>query len=151
MITLIAIGTHKEKAWEVIEKDYIDRLSHYAKFKLLMLPELQNKDVSRLKDTEGDNILSKISNGDFVIALDVGGRQVSSDNLAQQLNKWQVHHDNIVFVIGSSWGLSETVIKRANLKLSLSEMTFTHTMARVILLEQIYRGFKILNNEEYHK
>jgi 23S rRNA (pseudouridine1915-N3)-methyltransferase len=151
VITLIAIGAHKDKAWEAIEQDYISRLSHYTKFKLLMLPELQNKDVAKLKDTEGQNILAKISNSDLVIVLDVGGKQLSSEKLAQNINKWQVHNGNIVFVIGSSWGLSDEVVKRADLRLSLSEMTFTHTMARVILLEQIYRGFKILNNEEYHK
>lgn len=116
-----------------------------------MLPELQNKDVSRLKDTEGQNILSKINSSDYVVALDVGGKQLSSEKLADNINKWQVHNDSIVFVIGSSWGLADEILKRANFKLSLSEMTFTHTMARVILLEQIYRGFKILANEEYHK
>lgn len=151
MITLIAIGAHKDKAWDVIEQDYISRLSHYTRFRLIMLPELQNKDVSKIKDTEGQNILGKISNNDFVIALDVTGKQLSSEKLAQNINKWQVHNDNITFVIGSSWGLSDEVIKRAGLRLSLSEMTFTHTMARVILLEQVYRGFKILANEEYHK
>ncbi len=151
MITLIAIGTHKDKAWESIEQDYISRLSHYTRFKLIMLPELQNKDVSRIKDNEGQNILSKRSNSDFLVALDVTGKQFSSEKLAQSINKWQVHNDNIVFVIGSSWGLSDEVVKRADIRLSLSEMTFTHTMARVILLEQIYRAFKILANEEYHK
>lgn len=150
MITIIAVGTHKDKAWKAIEQDYISRLSHYTKFKLLLLPEITNKEISKIKELEGDSILSKITD-DLVIAMDIKGKQVSSDKLAENLNKWQIRSDKITFVIGASWGLSDAVLSRADIKLSLSEMTFTHTMARVILLEQIYRGFKILANEEYHK
>lgn len=105
-----------------------------------------------IKEKEGRNILSKIKDNQFVISLAIDGEKFSSEGFANKMSKLGIDgNSNICFVIGGSLGLSDSVYKRSNMKISFSDMTFTHQMMRLILLEQIYRSFRINNNEPYHK
>ena len=113
---------------------------------------LSDKELEQIKNKEGERILQRVKEGNYVIALEVTGTQLSSEQLAEEMQKLSFQGKNqIVFIIGGSNGLSEAVLKRANMKLSFSKMTFPHQLMKLILLEQVYRGFKILRKEPYHK
>lgn len=148
MIKIICIGKIKEKYFIEGVKEYQKRLSKYTKLEIIELPDY-NYDVSKTKLEEGKNILSKIKDKDFVITLEVDGKQMDSKELSCFIDK--NISNNITFVIGGSNGLSEEVKQRSNYSLSFSSLTFPHQLFRMILLEQIYRSFKIINNESYHK
>ena len=126
MIKLIAIGKNKDKALQSLEKEYMKRLSAFCKF-------------------------SEIEVKDFVVLLDLHGKMIDSETFAKNLDMWQMKHSNIVFVIAGSLGPSEKLVSRANYRWKLSDLTFTHLMTRVLMLEQIYRGFMINNGRNYHK
>ncbi len=154
-IKIIALGKIKDK----FLKDGIDelkkRLTPYTNFEIIELQPIEIKDLNlttKILNQEGEKILSLIKPTDFVITMEIKGKQLSSEEFAQKIK--DVTNEGlseIVFVIGSSCGLSQNVSARANFKLSLSKMTFLHQYARLLLTEQIYRAFKILNNETYHK
>ena len=131
------------------------RLTPYANVEIIEIPALDIKDenlVSKVLDEEADKILSHIKDSSFVITMEILGKQLSSENFAQKINEIIISGiSELVFVIGSSHGLSQKVSQIANFKLSLSKMTFLHQFARLLLVEQIYRAFKILKNETYHK
>jgi len=147
-ITILCIGKLKEKYWTDAVSEYVKRLSKYC---ILQIDELKESDRDD-RDEEGANILKKIKADDYVIALEIRGAQIDSEGLASKIENLQVSgKSKIVFVIGGSEGLSKEVAKRADESLSFSKMTFPHQMMRVILLEQIYRSFKIIKNEKYHK
>ena len=154
-IKIIALGKLKEK----FLKDGIDelkkRLSPYTSFEICELQPIEIKDDNltlKILDKEGEKILSLIKNTDYVISLEIRGKQLSSEDFADKIKEiTNSGISEIVFVIGSSNGLSQNVSNRADFKLSLSKMTFLHQYTRLILVEQIYRAFKILNNETYHK
>lgn len=148
MIKIICIGKIKEKYFIEGVKEYQKRLSKYTKLEIIESPDY-NYDVSKTKLEEGKNILSKIKDKDFVITLEVDGKQMDSKELSCFIDK--NISNNITFVIGGSNGLSEEVKQRSNYSLSFSSLTFPHQLFRMILLEQIYRSFKIINNESYHK
>lgn len=148
MIKIICVGKIKEKFFKDATDEYLKRLSKYTKVKIIELPDY-NYDVSKTLTEEGKNILAKIDNKDFVIIMDINGDGVDSYALAKRINDWQTL--NLTFVIGGSYGLSEEVKKRGDYFLSFSLLTFPHQLFRVMLLEQIYRAFKIINNEAYHK
>lgn len=157
-IRLICVGYLKENYFKDAEKEYLKRLSPYAETVVDEIGDLATPDKASeatekaIKDKEGEKILSKIKPGSFVIALDLKGEQLDSPSLAKQLDQWFVKGgSSLTFVIGGSLGLSEAVLARANAHLCLSKMTFTHQMSRIIVLEQIYRSFKILRGEPYHK
>ena len=157
-ITIIAVGKLKEKYLKLAIDEYSKRLSRYCKLDFIELPDektpdnASEKDELIIKDKEGKLILSKIKDNAFVIAMDLKGKELSSEDFAKFISKCGVTgNSNIVFVIGGSLGLSEEVRKRANYKLCFSKMTFPHQLFRVMLLEQVYRGFRIINNEPYHK
>lgn len=157
-ITIIAVGKLKEKYLKLAIDEYSKRLSRYCKLDFIELPDektpdnASEKDELIIKDKEGKLILSKIKDNAFVIAMDLQGKELSSEDFAKFISKCGVTgNSNIVFVIGGSLGLSEEVRKRANYKLCFSKMTFPHQLFRVMLLEQVYRGFRIINNEPYHK
>ena len=157
-ITIIAVGKLKEKYLKLAIDEYSKRLSRYCKLDVIELPDektpdnASEKDELIIKDKEGKLILSKIKDNAFVIAMDLQGKELSSEDFAKFISKCGVTgNSNIVFVIGGSLGLSEEVRKRANYKLCFSKMTFPHQLFRVMLLEQVYRGFRIINNEPYHK
>lgn len=157
-IQLVTVGKVKEKYWRDAIQEYSKRLSAYCTLEIIEVQDEKTPDGAsdhveeKIKDIEGTRILSKISERSYVIALAIEGRMRSSEELAQDLSDLMLHGESeIVFVIGGSLGLSKHVLQRANRKLSFSPMTFPHQMMRVVLLEQIYRCFKINAHEPYHK
>jgi len=157
-ISIVAIGKLKEKYLKLGIDEYIKRLSAYAKVDIIELPDekapenLSDQDMKIVKDKEGERILSKISPDAHVIALAIEGKMKSSEELADNMDRLATYgKSKVTFVIGGSLGLSDAVLKRANEKLSFSRMTFPHQMMRLILLEQVYRAFRINRGEPYHK
>ncbi|SHE51484.1 23S rRNA (pseudouridine(1915)-N(3))-methyltransferase RlmH [Caloramator proteoclasticus] len=157
-ITIVSVGKLKEKYLKEGINEYLKRLSKYAKVDIIEVPDekapenLSNKEEEMVKEKEGQGILKYIKENMYVIVLDIKGKQLSSEELADFLSQRALlGESNIAFVIGGSLGLSQTVLNRANYKLSFSKMTFPHQLMRLILLEQIYRGFRIINGEPYHK
>lgn len=157
-IKLVTVGKIKEKYLKQAILEYSKRLSRYTKLEIIELsdeqaPEnLSEKEIELIKDKEGERILSKIKDNEYVVSLVIKGSNFSSEELAEKIEGLTIQgYSNITFIIGGSLGLSDDVIKRSNLKLSFSKMTFPHQLMRVILLEQIYRSFRIINNEPYHK
>lgn len=157
-ITVICIGKLKEKYWTAAIDEYSKRLKSYCSLDIIELKEARLPDKAgpaeelAVKEAEGEEILKRIKDNQYVITLEVKGKMLSSEKLAEKVESLGIDgHSNVVFVIGGSLGLSAAVSKRANFKLSFSEMTFPHQMMRVILLEQVYRAFKIIRNEAYHK
>ncbi len=153
-ITLLAIGQTDDKRLESLTDVYIKRLSHYIKFELAIIPDIKNsKNLTQTqqKQKEGELILAKLQPSDTLIMLDEKGKQYSSIEFSQVLQK-QMNSGikRIVFAIGGPYGFSEAVYHRANNKLSLSKMTFSHQMVRLFFIEQLYRAFTILKNEPYH-
>jgi 23S rRNA (pseudouridine1915-N3)-methyltransferase len=157
-ISVISVGKLKEKYLKLGIEEFSKRLSKYCKLDLIELedekcPEnLSEKDMEIVKNKEGQRILSKIKNNSHVIALAIDGKNLSSEELADTISKLAVRgNSHITFIIGGSLGLSNEVLKRADYKLSFSKMTFPHQLMKLILLEQVYRSFRINNNEPYHK
>lgn len=155
---IICIGKLKEKYWTDACNEYLKRLSAYQNTEVSELSEVRVYEENSLsqinltKEKEGNNILSKIKDNDYVIVLCIDGKMFDSVDFSNKLSDIiQQTRGDIVFVIGGSYGLSDNVIKRADLKLSFSKFTFPHQLMRVILLEQIYRAYKIKNKEKYHK
>ncbi|RAI16010.1 MAG: 23S rRNA (pseudouridine(1915)-N(3))-methyltransferase RlmH [Candidatus Melainabacteria bacterium] len=155
IIKIIALGKIKEKFLKDGIDEYLKRLTPYASIKVLELNPVEIKDenlIEKTLDKEAEKILSAIKEESFVITLEINGKQFSSEDFANKIDEiGKSGCSELVFVIGSSCGLSKKVSDRANLKLSFSKMTFLHQHARLILLEQIYRAFKILRKEVYHK
>jgi 23S rRNA (pseudouridine1915-N3)-methyltransferase len=153
-IRLLTIGKTDNKALQSLIEDYTKRLSFYIKFDLEIIPDIKNvKNLSEAqqKEKEGELILSKIAPTDHLILLDENGKTFSSVGFSNFLQKkMNAGNKTVVFVIGGPYGFSETVYQKAQDKVSLSEMTFSHQMVRLFVIEQIYRGFTILRNEPYH-
>ena len=153
-IRLIAIGKTDNKDLQSLINDYTKRLSFYVKFDLEIIPDIKNvKNLSEAqqKEKEGELILAKIGPTDQLILLDENGKTFSSVGFSDYLQKkMNAGIKTLVFVIGGPYGFSETVYQKAQGKVSLSEMTFSHQMVRLFVIEQIYRGFTILQNEPYH-
>ncbi|MGM9986845.1 MAG: 23S rRNA (pseudouridine(1915)-N(3))-methyltransferase RlmH [Bacillaceae bacterium] len=157
-ISIVAIGKLKEKYLKQGIDEYCKRLSAYAKVEIIEQPDekapenLSEADMLIVKQKEGQKILNKISDDTHVIALAIEGKQRSSEQFAAELDRLATYgKSKIAFVIGGSLGLSEEVMKRANDTISFSKMTFPHQLARLILLEQVYRAYRINRNEPYHK
>lgn len=152
-IKIVSVGSIKEKFLKDAISEYLKRLTRFAKIEIIEVDEtkIQNKSEEQVKKEEGESLLKRIGQDEFVFLLDLKGELISSEVLAQKINDLiNKGISPLTFVIGGTLGLSEEVRKRANIKLSISKMTFTHQMCRMIILEQIYRAFKIINNEEYH-
>jgi len=151
MIKIICIGKIKEAFFKEAINEYTKRLSKYTKINIIELPDydLNNKELTLQKESE--NILKNINEKDYCITLEIEGKILTSLELAQKIDKTLIDNSNICFVIGGSYGLDEKVKQRSNYKLSFSKQTFPHQLFRIMLLEQIYRSFKIINNESYHK
>ena len=145
MIKIICLGKIKEEYLNNMIKDYQKRISRYHKIEIIELPDSNNL------EKEAVDIQKHINNQDYVIALDIDGEIIDSVSLAKKIDQTFLTNSTITFIIGSSFGLHPDIKKRANYRLSFSKMTFAHGLFRGILLEQIYRSFKILNNETYHK
>lgn len=145
-ITIVAIGKLKERFLVEGVEEYLKRLRLFSKIEIREIVEC------RTVDEEGKKILAQIPKDSFVFVLDVAGTAITSENFAEKISDLNLRGiSNITFVIGGAFGLSEEVKKISDFRMSLSEMTFTHQMARLILLEQIYRAFKINRGEPYHK
>jgi len=153
-ILLILVGKTTTSQLNELLSDYESRLKHYAPFQIEIIPDLRNtKNLSEyeIKEKEGELILKILQTTDTIILLDDKGKQHTSIELASWLERKQNNvPKRLVFIIGGAYGFSEAVYKRSNEKLSLSKMTFSHQLVRVIFAEQLYRAFTILNNEPYH-
>ncbi len=157
-ITIIAAGKIKEKYWNDAIAEYMKRLGRYCRPEIIAVNDEKTPDRAgpalerQIKDTEGERILRHIADDAFVAALEIRGEMLSSEELAAFLEKKQVGGvSHIQFIIGGSLGLSDAVLRRADYRLSFSKMTFPHQLMRVVLLEQIYRSFRIISGEPYHK
>lgn len=157
-ITVIAVGKIKEKFYTDAIAEYSKRLSRYCRLEVIQVADEKTPDGAseaqerQIKEKEGSRILAQIKDGAYVIALAVQGTMLSSEQLASKLNKLGVDgQSQIVLIIGGSLGLSDEVLERADYHLSFSPMTFPHQLMRVILLEQIYRSYRIISGEPYHK
>lgn len=157
-IKIIAVGRIKEKYIQEGIKEFSKRLSRYCNLDVIEIddekaPEnLSEREMEIVKTKEGDKILAKLPQSAYVISLAIDGKNLSSEGLAEKVEELMVNGTNdICFVIGGSLGLSKDVINRSNYKLSFSKMTFPHQLMRLILLEQVYRGFRIMKGEPYHK
>ena len=157
MIKFIAVGKLKEKYWKDAFSEYAKRLTKYTKVELIEIDEekisVENESMMKIsKDKEGERNLKKVANNDYVILFDVQGKAMDSVELA---NKIQTLIDqgnaNLCFILGGSYGFSNDVYARSQAKISMSKMTFPHQFARIMAIEQVYRAYKINNNEKYHK
>ena len=139
------VGKTKDKNWRALQEEYLQRLSHFVKFETIEL-----KDDT--KENEGKRILEKVNQSSFVCLLDVKGRSISSRELGGKIENWQNRaFKEIAFVIGGAEGVASRVVEKADFSLSLSFLTFTHEMARVVLLEQLYRAYTIIKGFPYQK
>lgn len=157
-ISLITVGKIKEKYLRDALEEYAKRLSRYCRLDIIEVPDektpdnASEKEELMIKEKEGDLILKHIKDNMYVITLEILGKQITSEELAANIKELGVKGEsNIAFVIGGSLGLSKVVLQRSDFKLSFSRMTFPHQLFRVMLLEQIYRAFRIINGEPYHK
>ena len=157
-ISIVTVGKLKEKYLKQGIEEYLKRLGSYAKVEVIEVPdekapeELSDTEMIQVKQKEGERILSKIGLDTYVIALAINGKLKSSEELAETLDKLATYgKSKIAFVIGGSLGLSDEVLKRSDEQLSFSKMTFPHQLMRLILVEQVYRAFRINRGEPYHK
>lgn len=157
MIKLICVGKLKEKALLSLQQEYLKRLTSYHKIEIIEVKDVSltnkenSKQIKMVLDQEAESVLAKIKD-EFVILLDLHGQSFTSEEFATLIDStFTNRNSNIVFIIGGSLGVGEKLIKRSNIRLNISKFTFTHQMCRILILEQIYRSFKILNNEVYHK
>ena len=157
-IDIVCVGKIRENYLKDAISEYSKRLSKYCVLNIIELPDektpdnASEKEELQIKDKEGQLILSKIKDNMFVIAMDLNAKQFTSEEFSKFIETQGVMgNSNITFVIGGSLGLSQEVLKRANYKLCFSKMTFPHQLFRVMLLEQVYRAFRIMKNEPYHK
>ncbi|MBQ8654979.1 MAG: 23S rRNA (pseudouridine(1915)-N(3))-methyltransferase RlmH [Clostridia bacterium] len=157
-ITVLAVGRMKEKPYRMMADEYMKRLSRYGKFEEIELPDLPEPSNSspaieqQIREKEGESILSRIRPGAHVVAMTIPGKQWDSPGLSRHVDELLSRGaSDIVFVIGGSLGLSDKVIARADEEMSMSKMTFPHQLARVMLMEQLYRAMKIRAGERYHK
>ena len=157
-ITIISVGKIKEKFFTEAMKEYTKRLSKFCKLNEEVIADeradenYSQAEIEQVKIKEGQKILAKIPKNSYIIVLDIKGAQLSSEEFAKKLDSLGIEgNSDLTFIIGGSNGLSEEVLRSSNFKLSFSKMTFPHQLFKVILLEQIYRAFKINTGEAYHK
>lgn len=157
-ITIVCVGNLKEKYWTEAIKEYSKRLSKYCLFTICETKEQKapenasEAENTAIKETEGKGLLKHIKKEAYVIALEIKGKELTSEALAEKIETLAINgKSEIIFIIGGSIGLSEEVLARADFSMSFSRMTFPHQLMRVILAEQIYRSFRIIKNEPYHK
>lgn len=154
MIKIVAVGKIKSNSLNALINDYLKKISSYHKIELIEVKDeaiVANDSNEAILDKEANRVLKQIKDDEYVIVLDLHGEMISSEELASKMDKLFVSYSKITFVIGGSLGLGKEIIRRSNYRLKLSPMTFLHSMTRLIILEQIYRSFKINNHETYHK
>lgn len=155
-VKIVAVGKIKESFHREEINELVKRLSRYCKLSIIEVDEYKLKDdsdkmIELTLIKEGEALLKQIKSDEYVFLLDLHGNEMSSEKLSLEMDKLISSGKNITFVIGGSYGLSSSVRERSNVRLKISPMTFTHQMCRIIILEQIYRSFKIINKESYHK
>lgn len=151
MIKIICLGKIKEKYFTDAIVEYQKRISRYNQIKIIELEDIGLNDKKVVLRREEEKILKVIDQKDYIITLEIEGNMISSEEFSRKIEEINMQNSNITFIIGGSFGLSDNIKSLSNYKLSFSKMTFPHQLFRVILLEQIYRAYKIINNEEYHK
>ncbi len=151
MIKIIAVGTIKEDYLRAALDEYKKRLSKYTSLEIIEVKEENDAETNKNIRLEGEKIEKYLNDKDYIITLEIEGKELSSIEFAEKLDKLQQESSNLVFIIGGSCGLADTIKNKSKLALSFSKMTFPHQLFRVLLLEQIYRSYKINNHESYHK
>ena len=151
MIKIICVGKIKEKFYREAVLEFQKRLSKYTKLEIIELNDITTNQIEENKKREAINIQKYINERDYIITLEIEGHQLSSEELAQKIDSIYQTNSTITFIIGGSYGLDDSIKKQSNYSLSFSKLTFPHQLFRIILLEQIYRAYKIINNESYHK
>ncbi|MGK0577904.1 23S rRNA (pseudouridine(1915)-N(3))-methyltransferase RlmH [Macrococcus capreoli] len=157
-ITIITVGKLKEKYWKLAVDEYVKRLGAYSKIELIEVADekdsdnMSEKDIEIAKEKEAQRILARVKDDSFVYTLEILGKQLDSVELSKNIEqKMNTGKSDLTFIIGGSNGLHQSVLTRSNFALSFSKMTFPHQMMKVILLEQVYRAFRIIRGESYHK
>ncbi|HBT94988.1 MAG TPA: 23S rRNA (pseudouridine(1915)-N(3))-methyltransferase RlmH [Coriobacteriia bacterium] len=154
-LDILAVGKLKEEYWVKACDEYLKRLGRYAQIQVVEVPDGSAKsayDIDSVLSEEATAIRRKLTPNTYLIALDQAGKQPTSEGLARELSNLQTRgHSHLSFIIGGSWGLEQALKKQADTTLSLGAITLPHNMARVVLLEQLYRSFRIINGEPYHK
>ena len=151
MIKIITIGSIKEKYLKDAIDEYKKRISKYTNLEIIELKDEGLVEESKAMKLEAEKIERNLNDRDYIITLEIEGKEYGSVEFAEKLRNIQIENSNIVFIIGGSYGLADSIKEKAKMHLSFSKMTFPHQLFRVLLLEQIYRAFKINNNESYHK
>ena len=151
MIKIICLGKIKEEYLNDAINEYKKRISKYTNLEIIELEDVDNKSKDIILSKEKEEILKHLNKKDYIITLDIDGKELNSLEFAQKIDNIYLTNSNITFIIGSSYGISEDIKELSNYRLSFSKMTFPHKLFRVLLLEQIFRAYKINNNEEYHK
>ena len=151
MIKLITVGTIKEKYLKDAIEEYTKRIKKYTNLELIEVKDEGLVEESKAIVLEAEKIKKHLSPRDYIITMEIEGKQLTSEEFSEKLNQIQIENSNIVFIIGGSYGLSDEIKQMSKLHLSFSKMTFPHQLFRVLLLEQIYRCYRILNNESYDK
>ena len=151
MIKLICIGKIKERYMQDGIEDYLKRLSRYTKIEVIELNNYNSENIEEVLNNEKELILKHIKEKDYIVTMEIEGKLLTSEEFSRKIDEVFNYHSNITFIIGGSYGLHNDIKKISNYALSFSKMTFPHQLFRLILLEQIYRAYKINNNETYHK
>ena len=150
MIKIICVGKVKEAYYREAIEEYLKRLSKYTKVEIVEVSDL-NYDKEKTIREESKLIIDKLNNNDYKILMNIQGEILDSVSLSKKINDVMINNSNLTFIIGGSYGVSDELKRMVDYRLSFSKLTFPHQLFRVVLLEQIYRSFKIINNEEYHK
>ncbi len=151
MIKIITVGQVKEKYLKDGIEEYLKRIRKFTNIELIEVKDEGLVEIEKAKDIEGERIKKHINPKDYIITLEIDGKMLTSEEFSTKIDKTLIDNSNIVFIIGGSYGISENIKNISNFKLSFSKFTFPHQLFRLILLEQIYRAYKIMNNESYHK
>lgn len=151
MIKILCVGKIKEKYFKDAIDEYLKRISKYTKIEIIEVNDVDINNICLNLEKEKNNLIKYINEKDYIITLEIEKTQMNSEEFSNLIDKTLISYSNITFIIGGSDGLHEDIKSKSNLKLSFSKMTFPHQLFRLILLEQIYRGFKIMKNESYHK
>ena len=151
MIKIITVGTIKENYLKEAIEEYKKRILKFTNIDIIELKDEDFNEIEKTLKVEEEKILKQLSEKDYIITLEIEGKEYTSIEFAKKLESIQIENSNITFIIGGSYGLSQNIKEKAKLHLSFSKMTFPHQLFRVLLLEQIYRAYKINNNESYHK
>lgn len=151
MIKILCVGKIKETFFKEAIFEYSKRLSKYITLQIIEVDDINHDNINIILDKEKGLLMKHIAPKDYVITLEIEGKQLSSLEFSKKIEELQIYNSNIVFIIGGSYGLHQQIKDRADYKLSFSKLTFPHQLFRIILLEQIYRAYKIINNESYHK